>query len=39
VLAVVFLGERIGLREIVGGLVVLAGVALVSFSGRLGRVR
>jgi drug/metabolite transporter (DMT)-like permease len=35
VLAVLFLGETIGLREILGGAVVLAGVALVSFTGRL----
>ncbi len=34
-LAVLFLGEQIGVREILGGVVVLAGVALVSFSGRL----
>ncbi|QFU17798.1 DMT family transporter [Microvirga thermotolerans] len=34
ILAVVFLDERIGAREIVGGSVVLAGVALVTFSGR-----
>ncbi|KAB0267283.1 DMT family transporter [Microvirga brassicacearum] len=37
ILAVLFLGEHIGAREILGGLVVLAGVALVSFSGRLRR--
>jgi drug/metabolite transporter (DMT)-like permease len=35
ILAVLFLGETIGLREILGGTVVLAGVALVSFTGRL----
>jgi drug/metabolite transporter (DMT)-like permease len=35
ILAVLFLGETIGLREILGGAVVLAGVALVSFTGRL----
>jgi len=35
VLAVLFLGETIGLREVLGGAVVLAGVALVSFTGRL----
>jgi drug/metabolite transporter (DMT)-like permease len=34
ILAVLFLGETIGLREILGGAVVLAGVALVSFTGR-----
>ncbi|NIX75126.1 DMT family transporter [Microvirga terricola] len=34
VLAVVFLGERIGPREMIGGAVVLTGVALVSLSGR-----
>lgn len=34
ILAVLFLGERIGAREMIGGAVVLAGVALVSFSGR-----
>lgn len=39
VLAVLFLNERIGLRELIGGAVVLTGVALVSLSGRLGRVR
>lgn len=33
-LAIVFLGERIGPREVLGGAVVLAGVALVSMSGR-----
>jgi drug/metabolite transporter (DMT)-like permease len=37
VLAVVFLGERVVGREVVGGLVVLAGVAIVSFSGRAKR--
>jgi drug/metabolite transporter (DMT)-like permease len=36
-LGLAFLGEPVGLREILGGLVVLAGVALVSFSGRLKR--
>ena len=35
ILAVLFLNEHIGLREMIGGVVVLAGVALVSFSGRL----
>ncbi|WP_210493583.1 DMT family transporter [Microvirga antarctica] len=34
ILAVLFLGEHIGLREMLGGLVVLGGVALVTFSGR-----
>ena len=33
-LAIVFLGERIGLREALGGAVVLAGVAIVSFADR-----
>jgi drug/metabolite transporter (DMT)-like permease len=37
--AVLFLNERVGLRELAGGAVVLAGVALVSFSGRLKTVR
>jgi drug/metabolite transporter (DMT)-like permease len=37
VLAVLFLGERIGAREMIGGAVVLTGVALVSLSGRFGR--
>lgn len=35
ILAVLFLGEWIGLREMAGGAVVLMGVALVSFTGRL----
>ncbi len=35
ILAVLFLDETIGPREILGGAVVLAGVALVSFTGRL----
>ncbi len=35
ILAVLFLGETIGVREILGGAVVLTGVALVSFTGRL----
>jgi drug/metabolite transporter (DMT)-like permease len=35
--AVLFLNERIGLREIAGGAVVLTGVAIVSFTGRLRR--
>jgi drug/metabolite transporter (DMT)-like permease len=33
-LAIAFLGETIGLREIAGGAVVLAGVAVVSSTGR-----
>jgi drug/metabolite transporter (DMT)-like permease len=33
-LAALLLGERVGARELIGGLVVLAGVAIVSFSGR-----
>lgn len=37
VLAVLFLNESIGLREIIGGGVVLSGVALVSLSGRFRR--
>jgi drug/metabolite transporter (DMT)-like permease len=36
-LAVLFLGESIGLREMIGGAVVLGGVAMVSFTGRLKR--
>jgi drug/metabolite transporter (DMT)-like permease len=36
-LAVLFLGETVGLREALGGLVVLAGVALVSLTGRVKR--
>jgi drug/metabolite transporter (DMT)-like permease len=39
VLAVLFLNESIGLRELAGGGVVLAGVALVSLSGKLKPVR
>lgn len=39
VLAVLFLNEQIGLREIIGGAVVLTGVALVSLSGRLRSAR
>jgi drug/metabolite transporter (DMT)-like permease len=39
VLAVLFLSESIGLREIAGGGVVLIGVALVSLSGRLRSAR
>jgi drug/metabolite transporter (DMT)-like permease len=34
-LAVVFLNETLGLRELIGGAVVLSGVALVSVTGRL----
>jgi drug/metabolite transporter (DMT)-like permease len=37
ILAVLFLGEAVGLREALGGLVVLAGVALVSLTGRVKR--
>ncbi|MET0530809.1 MAG: DMT family transporter [Microvirga sp.] len=37
--AVLFLNERVGFRELAGGAVVLAGVALVSFSGRLRQAR
>ncbi len=36
-LAVLFLNESVGLRELLGGAVVLSGVALVSFTGRLRR--
>ncbi|MBO1907165.1 DMT family transporter [Microvirga sp. 3-52] len=39
VLAVLFLNESIGLRELAGGAVVLTGVALVSLSGRLKATR
>ncbi|WP_114943327.1 DMT family transporter [Microvirga calopogonii] len=39
IMAVLFLNESIGLRELTGGAVVLAGVALVSFSGRLKAIR
>jgi drug/metabolite transporter (DMT)-like permease len=39
VLAVLFLNESIGLRELAGGAVVLTGVALVSLSGRLRATR
>jgi drug/metabolite transporter (DMT)-like permease len=35
ILAILFLGEHVGAREVLGGLVVLAGVAIVSFSGRV----
>lgn len=38
-LAVLFLNESVGLRELAGGAVVLAGVALVSFSGKLKQAR
>ncbi len=34
ILALLFLGEHVGLREIAGGAVVLTGVALVSLTGR-----
>jgi len=34
-LAVLFLNESVGLRELLGGAVVLSGVALVSFTGRI----
>jgi drug/metabolite transporter (DMT)-like permease len=37
IMAVLFLDESIGLRELTGGAVVLAGVALVSLTGRLRR--
>lgn len=37
ILAILFLGERVGLREVAGGAVVLAGVAIVSLAGRVGR--
>ena len=37
ILAVLFLGERVGGREILGGAVVLAGVAIVTFSGKAKR--
>jgi drug/metabolite transporter (DMT)-like permease len=36
-LAVLFLNESVGLRELLGGAVVLSGVALVSLTGRLKR--
>ncbi|EIM25075.1 DMT family transporter [Microvirga lotononidis] len=39
IMAVLFLGESIGLRELTGGVVVLTGVALVSFSGRVKAIR
>jgi drug/metabolite transporter (DMT)-like permease len=39
IMAVLFLDESIGPRELTGGAVVLAGVALVSLSGRLRTVR
>ncbi len=39
IMAVLFLDESIGLCELTGGAVVLAGVALVSFSGRLKPIR
>lgn len=34
VLAILFLGEHVGLRELLGAVVVLAGVAIVSFTGK-----
>jgi drug/metabolite transporter (DMT)-like permease len=37
ILAILFLGESVGLREVLGGVIVLAGVAIVSFSGRIAR--
>ena len=37
ILAILFLGESVGLREVLGGAIVLAGVAIVSFSGRIVR--
>lgn len=37
ILAILFLGEHIGFREVLGGTVVLVGVALVTLSGRLRR--
>jgi drug/metabolite transporter (DMT)-like permease len=37
ILAILFLGETVGLREILGGAIVLAGVAMVSFTGRVAR--
>jgi drug/metabolite transporter (DMT)-like permease len=37
VLAILFLGEHVGLREMLGAVVVLAGVAIVSFTGRVER--
>jgi drug/metabolite transporter (DMT)-like permease len=37
ILAILFLGEHIGPREVLGGLVILAGVALVSLTGRVRR--
>ncbi|MCC2653195.1 MAG: hypothetical protein K0Q60_3361 [Microvirga sp.] len=39
ILAVLFLNEIVGLREMIGGAVVLTGVALVSLSGRLRSAR
>jgi drug/metabolite transporter (DMT)-like permease len=39
ILALLFLNESIGLREMIGGAVVLTGVALVSLSGRLRSAR
>lgn len=37
VLAILFLGEQVGLREVLGAVVVLAGVAVVSFARRMTR--
>jgi len=39
IMAVLFLNEHIGLRELTGGAVVLVGVALVSLSGRIRPMR
>jgi len=39
IMAVLFLNESIGLRELTGGAVVMVGVALVSLSGRLRSMR
>ena len=36
-LAILFLGEHVSLREVLGAVVVLAGVAIVSSTGRLER--
>ena len=37
VLAILFLGEHVSLREVLGAVVVLAGVAIVSFTGGVER--
>jgi drug/metabolite transporter (DMT)-like permease len=37
VLAILFLGERVSLREVVGAVAVLSGVAIVSSTGRVAR--